>query len=88
MTTTFKGHAMNTLVRMRDDLARDNVKVPAWTALDAPVVYLTAKDLVGAQYLPDLCSEDDAEFNYNRIGLADGRIFFMVGVDLDFGESI
>ena len=52
------------------------------------MVYLTAKDLVGAQYLPDLCSDDDPEYNYNRILLADGRIFFMVGVDLDFGESI
>jgi hypothetical protein len=79
---------MNTSVRMRDDLARDNVKVPAWPYLDAPVAYLTAKDLVGAQYLPDLCSDDDPEYNYNRILLADGRIFFMVGVDLDFGESV
>ena len=73
-------------VRMRDDLARDGVMVPAWTALDAPVEFLSADELVGAKYLPDLCKEDEPEFNYNRIELADGRIYFMVGVDLDFGD--
>ena len=74
-------------VRMRDDLARDDVEVPAWTNLDAPATYLKADDLRGARFLPDLCDEDDVEYNYNRIELADKRIFFMVGVDLDFGSS-
>jgi len=74
-------------VRMRDDLARDDVEVPAWTNLDAPATYLNAKDLQGARFLPDLCDENSVEYNYNRIELADKRIFFMVGVDLDFGET-
>ena len=74
-------------VRMRDDLARDDVEVPAWTNLDAPATYLNAKDLQGARFLPDLCDENSVEYNYNRIELADKRIFFMVGVDLDFGSS-
>jgi len=74
-------------VRMRDDLARDDVEVPAWIHMDAPATYLNAKDLQGARFLPDLCDEDDVEYNYNRIELADKRIFFMVGVDLDFGSS-
>jgi len=77
----------STAVRMRDDLARDDVEVPAWTNLDAPATYLKADDLRGARFLPDLCDESSPEYNYNRIELADGRIFFMVGVDLDFGES-
>ena len=73
-------------VRMRDDLARNGVCLPAWTAWDSPVEFLSADELVGAKCLPDLCKEDEPEFNYNRIGLADGRIYFMVGVDLDFGD--
>ena len=74
-------------VRMRDDLARDDVEVPAWVHMDAPATYLKADDLRGARFLPDLCDESSPEYNYNRIELADGRIFFMVGVDLDFGET-
>ena len=74
-------------VRMRDDLARDDVEVPAWTNLDAPAIYVNAKELEGAKFLPDLCDEASPEYNYNRIELADGRIFFMIGVDLDFGSS-
>jgi hypothetical protein len=73
-------------IRMRDDLARDDVEVPAWTNLDAPATYLKADDLRGARFLPDLCDESSPEYNYNRIELADKRVFFMVGVDLDFGE--
>ena len=74
-------------VRMRDDLARDDVEVPAWTNLDAPATNINAKELEGARFLPDLCDENSVEYNYNRIELADKRIFFMVGVDLDFGET-
>ena len=73
-------------IRMRDDLARDDVEVPAWTNLDAPATYLKADDLRGARFLPDMCDESSPEYNYNRIELADKRVFFMVGVDLDFGE--
>ena len=74
-------------VRMRDDLARDDVEVPAWVHMDAPATYLKADDLRGARFLPDLCDESSPEYNYNRIELADKRVFFMVGVDLDFGSS-
>ena len=74
----------NTSVRMRDDLARDGYKVPAWGQLDGDTTYLDANDLQGARYLPDLCDEDDVEYNYQRIELADGRIYLTVGVDLDF----
>ena len=77
----------STAVRMRDDLALNKEEVPAWTNLDAPATYLKADDLRGARYLPDLCDENSVEYNYNRIELTDGRIFFMVGVDLDFGET-
>lgn len=73
-------------VRMRDDLAEMRAEVPAWTALGKPVQYLCADELVGAKCLPDLCEDTDEEYNFNRIELADGRIYFMVGVDLDFGE--
>jgi hypothetical protein len=72
---------------MRDDLALNKAEVPAWVHLDAPATYLEAQDLQGARYLPDLCDDTAPEYNYNRIELADGRIFFMVGVDLDFGET-
>lgn len=76
----------STAVRMRDDLALNNEEVPAWVHLDAPAAYLKVQDLRGARYLPDLCDDSSPEYNYNRIELADGRIFFMSGVDLDFGE--
>lgn len=77
----------STAVRMRDDLALNKEEVPAWVHLDAPATYLKAQDLQGAKYLPDLCDDTAPEYNYNRIELSDGRIFFMSGVDLDFGES-
>ena len=76
---------IDTSVRMRDDLALNKYQIPAWVQLSEPEVYLGAKDLEGAHYLPDLCSDDAEEYNYNRVRLADGRVFLILGVDLDFG---
>lgn len=76
---------IDTSVRMRDDLAEEGYNVPAWATLDSAEVFLEASDLQGARFLPDLCSDDDIEYSFNRIELKDGRIFLMVGADLDFG---
>ena len=78
-------------VRMRDDLALDGLKVPAFAYIDSreggmEATYLSADELVGAKCLPDLCDDTSLEYSYNRIGLRDGRIFFMVGVDLDWDD--
>jgi len=75
-----------TRVRMRSDLAFMSYQVPAYFTGkdDSGYVMLSSDALCGATLLPDTGDED--EYNYNRVLLKDGRIVFMVGVDLDFEE--
>jgi hypothetical protein len=76
-------------VKMRDDLALRGVLVPAYEGVIYPDEgvdprYLTADDLDGALNLPDLCKDNEPEYNFNRIKLKTGEIFYMHGVDLDW----
>jgi hypothetical protein len=76
-------------VRMRNDLALRGDLVPAYEGVIYPDEgvdprYLTAGDLDGALNLPDLCGDDEPEYNFNRIKLKTGEIYYMHGVDLDW----
>lgn len=74
-------------VRMRDDLALKGDLVPAYEGVIYPdegveLRYLTACDLEGAINLPDECKDDEPEYNFNRIKLKTGEVYYMRGVDL------
>jgi hypothetical protein len=76
-------------IRMRDDLAREGLSVPAsksFTDYDTQVdvVYISAEELQGATYGDDPADSDDHPFCY--VQLKDGRSLYFIGVDLDFGE--
>ena len=77
-------------VRMRDDLAFAGYTVPAYDRIEPNDkcigdTMLTSNDLIGAIYC-DICEDDsNSEYNFTRVKLKDGRIFFMHGIDLDFG---
>jgi hypothetical protein len=73
---------------MRDDLALRGDLVPAFESVVYPdegvgVQYLTACDLDGAICLPD---ENEDEYNFNRIKLKTGIVFYMRGIDLDWNH--
>ena len=76
-------------VKMRADLALRGDLVPAYEGVVYPDEgvdprYLTACDLDGALNLPDLCGDNEPEYNFNRIKLKTGEIYYMCGVDLDW----
>ena len=79
-------------VMMRHDLAQEGYFVPAFDDItdhghEIGNTYLTAWDLEGAEQLEDLCTDSHPQYNFNRIQLKDGRIFFMYGADLDWIEE-
>lgn len=86
---------MNTInysVRMRDDLALNGYTIPAYDSIqenDEGIgdTMLTSEDLKGAIYC-DICEDDTkSEYNFTRVKLRDNRIFFVHGIDLDFGGN-
>ena len=75
-------------VRMRDDLALRGDLVPAYEGVIYPddgvdERYLSACDLDGAICLPDE-KESSPEYNFSRIKLKTGDIYYMRGIDLDW----
>ncbi len=87
---TFPTGRKNPQVRMRKDLAHARISVAGYDSIDEPdtgigITWLTSRELMGAVQLPDRCT-DCPEYNFNRIRLVDGRVFFMVGADLDWIE--
>ena len=79
-------------VRLRDDLAEDGLGVPAFDYVTAPDnghgrTYLFKEDLVGAIALRDVEDEDKPEYNFEHIKLLDGRVFYILSIDLDYVEE-
>ena len=87
-------------VRLRDDLAEEELSVPAWkswrgwhedtaTEYNGKLVYLDKEDLDGAIGLEDFYNKLNwhPSHNLNRIQLKDNRVFFMLGIDLDWEYS-
>ena len=76
------------LVRMRDDLAKEGLSVPAsasfrdYDHLVEPVFYISAEELEGAVIGDDPAHPDDHAFCF--VQLKDGRGLYFMGVDLDF----
>jgi hypothetical protein len=78
---------MNCAIRMRDDLAREGMSVPAsrtFRDYDTLVddLYISAKELEGATFGNDPAEPDDHAFCY--VDLKDGRSLYFISVDLDF----
>lgn len=75
-------------VRMRDDLAQEGYTVPAsatfsnYDTQDEPIIYLSAEDLEGAQEYDNGIDPDSHA--YIVVKLKDGRVFYMIGADLDW----
>lgn len=74
-------------VRMRDDLAEQELLVPAGLSYKdyddlQGVTYLSASDLEGAQGYDN--GEDPDDHAFAVIKLKDGRVFYMISVDLDW----
>ena len=78
---------MNCTIRMRGDLAREGMSVPAsrtFRDYDTLVddLYISATELEGATFGNDPAEPDDHAFCY--VDLKDGRSLYFVSVDLDF----
>jgi len=77
----------NASVRMRDDLARDNLTIPAGLSYSdydnlEDVIHLSATDLIGAVEYDT--GEDPDSHAFCPVKLSDGRIVYLMGVDLDW----
>jgi len=77
-------------IRMRDDLAEKGLSVPASRTFrdydtQVDVVYIDSQELNGATYGDDSANADDHPFCY--VQLKDGRSFYFIFSDLDFGSK-
>jgi len=78
-------------VRMRDDLAKDGLAIPAFDdVLEYEQYvgnhYIGAEELIGAELESNTENCDDPRYNYTRLRLKDNRLLYFIGVDLDFEE--
>lgn len=74
-------------VRMREDLAEEQLLVPAGLSYSDyddlhDDFYLSAEDLDGAVMWED--EEDPDSHAFCKVKLSDGRIVYMIGADLDW----
>ena len=76
-------------VRMRDDLAKLEMSIPAGLSFQdyddlQEITYLNATDLDGAVGYDT--GEDPDSHAFCPVKLRDGRVFYMIGVDLDWED--
>ena len=76
-------------VRMRDDLAKQGMSVPAGLSFQdyddlQEITYLNATDLEGAEGYDT--GEDPDSHAFCPVKIRDGRVFYMIGADLDWEE--
>jgi hypothetical protein len=74
-------------VRMRDDLALEGITVPAGLSFKdyddlQEVTYLNATELEGAEEFDT--GDDPDSHPFCPVKLRDGRVFYMIGIDLDW----
>ncbi len=77
-------------VCMRKDLAKKGIRIPAGRSYKdyddlQEIVYLNAKDLIGAVECDT--GEDPDSHAFCPVRLKDGSLFYMIGVDLDWFEE-
>lgn len=80
------------IVRMRDDLADDEVLIPAYDDVEEPdtgvgLTFLSAQDLQGAQLIGDNDDDTKPHYWFEHIVLTDRRQYYVHGVDLDYEWS-
>ena len=75
-------------IRMRDDLAEEEYTIPAshtfsnYDTQDEPIIYLSATDLDGAEQYDNGIDPDSHPFEVLK--LKDGRVFYLMSIDLDY----
>jgi hypothetical protein len=75
-------------IRMRDDLVEEEYTIPAsytfsdYDTQDEPIVYLSATDLDGAEQYDNGIDPDSHPFEVLK--LKDGRVFYLMSIDLDY----
>jgi hypothetical protein len=74
-------------VRMRKDLAEEGITIPAGLSYKdyddlQEITHLTAEDMEGAVEYDT--GEDPDSHAFCPVKLKDGRVFYMIGVDLDW----
>jgi hypothetical protein len=74
-------------VRMRKDLAKEGITIPAGKSYKdyddlQEVTHLSAEDMEGAEGYDT--GEDPDSHAFCPVKLKDGRVFYMIGVDLDW----
>ena len=79
-------------VRMRDDLASDEILIPAYDNVVEPDTgvggaYLSKDELIGAYLIGDNDDDTKPHYYFEHIRLADKREFYVHGIDLDYGNS-
>jgi hypothetical protein len=76
-------------VRLRDDLAREEVLIPAYDDVAEPDIgigeaYLSKDELTGAYLIGDNDDDTKPHYLFEHIRLADKREFYVFGIDLDY----
>jgi hypothetical protein len=79
-------------VSLRNDLRDEGMLVPGFDSIteageEIGLNWLSHEDLIGAQSIEDLADDKHPSYNYNRIELKDGKVFYMLGIDLDWIEE-
>lgn len=77
---------------LRQDLALDDVSIPAYDDIQEPdtgigCTYLNDAELKGAFLIGDNDDDTKPHYWFEHIGLADGRKFYVYGIDLDYLDS-
>lgn len=78
------------LVHMRKDLAEEGITIPAGRTYKdyddlQEITHLTAEDMEGAVEYDT--GEDPDSHAFCPVKLKDGRVFYMIGVDLDWSRA-
>jgi hypothetical protein len=79
-----------TLVHMRKDLAEEGITIPAGKSYKdyddlQEITHLTAENMIGAVEYDT--GEDPDSHAFCPVKLKDGRVFYMIGVDLEWFEE-
>lgn len=80
------------MIRMRDDLAKEEILIPAYDDVVEPDTgvgrtFLDAEDLVGAVLMGDNNDDTKPHYTFEHIKLKDRRQYWVHGIDLDYEEK-
>jgi hypothetical protein len=80
-------------VRMRDDLAGDDILIPCYDNVVEPDTgvggtYLSKEELMGAYLIGDNDDDTKPHYLFEHIRLVDKREFYVHGIDLDYNSEV